>query len=70
MTAADLNADTIGRKLLTEFRDMPDWKRDLAAVLVDNMKHDLFRYYWHADEIIADTRNALTALRETEDVQG
>jgi len=70
MTAADMNAEAIARRLLTEFRDMPDWKRDVAAVIVDGMKRDLFRYYWKAEEIIADTRSALEALRETEDVIG
>lgn len=67
MTAADLNADAIGRKLLAEFRDMPEWKLIMAREHVDEMRIAMYRRYWRAAEIIADCRRALEALRDTED---
>ena len=66
MTAAEI-ADRLWAKYAA---DLPAEKRAHAAMLLDEMKRDLTWWPGFAWYIIEDTKTALKAWRETEDVQG
>jgi len=68
MTTAEQNAEAIAGKLLTEFRDMPEWKRIMAREIVAEMRIELARWPELERETVASTLDALTALRDTRDV--
>ena len=61
MTAADID------QLLTEIAALARWKRTMAREIVAEMRIELARWPELERETVASTRDALAALRDTED---